>query len=53
MQNCVVLDGPEFKKHADGLSNGLKPEEIWGEEVAKLYMTRRKEAVEWWEKQWV
>ena len=50
VQNCVVLDAPELKKHLEGLKNGARPEEIWGDDVAQLMIKRRKEASEWWER---
>ncbi|OCB86991.1 ubiquitin-protein ligase molybdopterin-converting factor [Sanghuangporus baumii] len=50
VHNCIVLDLPEFKKHVDGLKEGKRPEQIWGDGVTALVAKRRKEAGEWWER---
>ncbi|KAI5116205.1 hypothetical protein M0805_006762 [Coniferiporia weirii] len=50
VQNCVVFDWPEFKKHAEGCTSGLAPEDFWGEEVATIASKRMREAGEWWER---
>ncbi|KAH8112931.1 ubiquitin-protein ligase molybdopterin-converting factor [Phellopilus nigrolimitatus] len=50
VQNCVVLDWPEYQKHVEGCASGQTPEEIWGEEVSALVSKRRKEAKNWWDR---
>ncbi|THH05781.1 hypothetical protein EW145_g4541 [Phellinidium pouzarii] len=50
VQNCVVFDWPEFKRHIEGVTDGVAPEAIWGDEVAGLISKRRKEAGEWWQR---
>ena len=45
-----MLDGPELKKHLAGIEQGETPEEIWGDEVARIVNKRMGEAGVWWER---
>lgn len=50
VENCVVLDASEHRRHAEGLAKGLRPEEVWGAEVMALADGRMKEAAVWRER---
>lgn len=47
VENCVVLDASDYRRHVEGLEKGLKPTEVWGGEVTAIVNRRRKEASEW------
>lgn len=48
--NCVIFDAHDYAEHISGLNHGLKPEQIWDEEVVDLVRKRRKEASAWWQR---
>lgn len=47
LDNCVVLDSSQLKKHTDSSMSGMKPSEIWGDDVAKIVEKRSDEARRW------
>lgn len=47
LTNCVVFDAPELKKHVEGWEMGMRPEDVWGDEVVRVVDRRRAELTAW------
>ena len=52
VENCVVLDAAggnkgELAKHVERAKEGKKPEEVWGEEAARVVRHRQAKAMVW------
>lgn len=47
LDNCIVLDAPQLKRHVDGCDSGQNPSDIWGEEVMRIVERRSREARKW------